>query len=79
MRHANLTGEVPRIGDDCTIDRKVRSSRTLHPSDGRSAMRDVEVGCLWLTLFGSSRCFAGFTNAPMGFGCSRVTGFTRCV
>jgi hypothetical protein len=36
-------------------------------------MLDVEVGYLWLTLFGSSGCSVGFMDAPMGFGCSRVT------
>jgi hypothetical protein len=35
---------------------------------------DAEVGCLWLALFGSGKCFVGFTDALMGFGCSRVTG-----
>jgi hypothetical protein len=31
---------------------------------------DAKVGCLGLTLFGSSGCSAGFTDAPMGFGYS---------
>ena len=37
-------------------------------------MLDVKVGCLGLTWFGSGRCSAGFMDAPMGFGYSRVTG-----
>jgi len=35
---------------------------------------DTKVGCLGLTLFGSVECSAGFTDAPMGFGYSWVTG-----
>ena len=37
-------------------------------------MLDAKVGCLGLILFGSSRCSVGFTDAPMGFGYSQVTG-----
>ena len=37
-------------------------------------MPGAEVGCLRLTLFDSSGCSTGFTDAPMGFGCSQVIG-----
>ena len=36
-------------------------------------MLDAKVGCLGLTLFGSSGCSVGFMDAPMGFGYSWVT------
>ena len=32
------------------------------------------MGCLGLTLFDSGGCSAEFTDAPMGFGYSQVTG-----
>ena len=32
------------------------------------------MGCLGLTLFDSGGCSAEFTDAPMGFGYSRVIG-----
>jgi hypothetical protein len=35
-------------------------------------MLDAKVGCLGLTLFGSSGCSVGFTDA-LGFGYSRIT------
>jgi hypothetical protein len=40
---------------------------------GHSAILGTKVGCLWVTLFGSSRCSVGFTDTLIGFGHSRVT------
>ena len=43
-------------------------------TDRHSAVLGAKVGCLWMTLFSSSECSTGFTDAPIGFGHSRVTG-----
>ena len=43
-------------------------------TDGHSAVLGTKVGCLWVTLFGSSGCSVGFRDTPIGFGHSRVTG-----
>ena len=40
-------------------------------------MLDAKVGCLGLTLFGSRGCSVGFTDTPIGFGHSWVTGLLR--
>ena len=42
-------------------------------TDGHSAILGTKVGCLWVTLFGSSGGSTGFTGTPIGFGHSRVT------
>ena len=43
-------------------------------TDGHSAILGTKVGCLWVTLFGSSGCSASFTDILIGCGHSQVTG-----
>ena len=43
-------------------------------TEGHSVVLGTKVGCLWVTLFGSSGCSAGFTDTSIGFGHSRVIG-----
>ena len=42
-----------------------------------SAILGTKVGCLWVTLFGSSGCSMGFIDTSIGFGHSWVTRLLR--
>ena len=46
-------------------------------TNGHSAVLGTKVGCLWVTLFGSSGCSASFTDILIGCGHSQVTGLLR--
>jgi hypothetical protein len=45
-------------------------------TDGHSIVLGTKVGCLWVTLFGSSGCSVGFTDTLIGFGHFRLLGYS---